>query len=641
VLIGFAALSWAGCSSSSSNDAFLLPDSSFADGGAPIDAGAIADAAAVDAGMMNSAVQHLMNALAAQEGVNQSLTSPGIQFDVTAIRMRLATTSTAIAVVASELMIASDMLKTGTSSTASLFVNAAINEVTFQQSLTTLLNESAANTSTRTYLAHFQELQAHGSVTFSDTNIALSKLDAGPSAPASGRILMASDVAASPGYRVQIIANQLNFATAVAIGGDGTVYVAEAGYSYGGITAPARILSFAPQAVQMGTLQTPNVLIAGRFNPPIAGMAIRGNTLFVSHRGTISAVDLRTMNVTDIITDLPAGGDHPNEGITIGPDQRLYLTIGTVTNSGVVGVDNYVFGWLPKTPMLRDHSCRRLTLAGDNFLAGNILTAPVGDLAITGVYLPFGGVSVRGQMTHAEIKCNGAVLSSELDGTDLHVFADGFRNPFGIAFNANGDLFVTENGPDFRGSRPLNAPDNFYRVLRGGWYGFPDFFSGIPVSMYFNARIGPLPPVLLDPPQLAGQPIVRFAQHASANGFDFARDDVFAPRGTAFVAEFGDLTPFTAGGIQLEAGHRVVEVSEEGVITSFLAATTVIGGNAMRAASALFRPTDARFDTNTTRERALYVIHFGQVEGVAGGVIPVLGTGALLRITKTATTTMP
>ena len=58
-----------------------------------------------------------------------------------------------------------------------------------------------------------------------------------------------------------------------------------------------------------------------------------------------------------------------------------------------------------------------------------------------------------------------AVLSANLDGTDLKLEGWGFRNPTGLAFNEEGRLFTAVNGADERGSRPIvDDADKFFEV---------------------------------------------------------------------------------------------------------------------------------------------------------------------------------
>ena len=46
-------------------------------------------------------------------------------------------------------------------------------------------------------------------------------------------------------------------------------------------------------------------------------------------------------------------------------------------------------------------------------------------------------------------------------------YADGLRNPYGLAIDSNGTIYATDNGPDF------GPPDEFHRVVPGGQHGYP------------------------------------------------------------------------------------------------------------------------------------------------------------------------
>ncbi|MBI3968069.1 MAG: PQQ-dependent sugar dehydrogenase, partial [Chloroflexi bacterium] len=212
-----------------------------------------------------------------------------------------------------------------------------------------------------------------------------------------------------------------------------------------------------------------------------------------------------------------------------------------------------------------------MMLAGVNYTTGNPLTPDVSDTATTGAYRPFGTPSQSRQVVRGRIPCTGAILRANLDGSGLEVFADGFRNPYGLAFHPDGRLFTVENGPDARGRRPVSGPDNFYEVVQGGWYGFPDFYGGVPVNdPSRRAETGDLSqPVLQNPPPLARQPIARLANHSTSVGFDFSRAEAFAPVGEAFIAQLGDLTPTTAGGVKVPAGRQVQLQSGRPLLSSW------------------------------------------------------------------------
>ena len=107
-------------------------------------------------------------------------------------------------------------------------------------------------------------------------------------------------------------------------------------------------------------------------------------------------------------------------------------------------------------------------------------------------------------------------------------------------------LFVTENGYDDRGSRPVwGTPDVLWEVKQGVWYGWPDFSAGMPLTNRWFKPPGKEQPrfLLAEHPYLPPKPAALFGVHSSANGFDFSRNPAFGHVGQAFVALFGDQAP--------------------------------------------------------------------------------------------------
>lgn len=68
---------------------------------------------------------------------------------------------------------------------------------------------------------------------------------------------------------------------------------------------------------------------------------------------------------------------------------------------------------------------------------------------------------------YARVAWRGWVLRLSPDGKKMEPFACGFRSPDGIGFDADGNLLVTDNQGDWRGTSPL------YVVKQGGFYGQP------------------------------------------------------------------------------------------------------------------------------------------------------------------------
>ncbi len=60
-----------------------------------------------------------------------------------------------------------------------------------------------------------------------------------------------------------------------------------------------------------------------------------------------------------------------------------------------------------------------------------------------------------------------AILRFNPDTGATEKYADGLRNPFGLAIDANGVIYATDNAPDY------GPPDEFHRVVPGGQHGYP------------------------------------------------------------------------------------------------------------------------------------------------------------------------
>src|SRR5205085_6525834 len=124
------------------------------------------------------------------------------------------------------------------------------------------------------------------------------------------------------------------------------------------------------------------------------------------------------------------------------------FSIGTATNSGVVGEDNYNFGWLKRHPNFHDIPAQDIKLNGQNFTTADPLH---GGKASTGAYLPFGTSSHPGQIIKGQIPCTGGIFRMATAGATtqpssrVELVAWGLRNPFGLAIAPDGKLYSTEN----------------------------------------------------------------------------------------------------------------------------------------------------------------------------------------------------
>lgn len=440
----------------------------------------------------------------------------------------------------------------------------------------------------------------------------------------------ASAVAVPAGYRIEVVATGLNMPTGVAFDAAGRPHVVEAGYSYGEHFAEPRVLR-----VEADGRLTVVARGAPREHTPWNGITFARGAFYIAQGGAAGGGRIARLDpdgtITAIVSDLPSLGDHHTNGPVAGPDGWIYFGQGTATNAGVVGTDNYDYGWLPRHPRFHDQPCADVTLRGLDFESDDPLRRG-GGRVVTGAFVPFGTPTEPGQVIEGALPCSGAVMRVRPDGSGLELVAWGFRNPYGLAFSPDGELYLTENGFDVRGSRPVfGAPDYLWKVEPGRWYGWPDFSGGLPVTEdpFAEAGVEPGGALLAELPGEVPRPAARLAVHASANGFDFSRSPGFGHVGDAFVAEFGDMAP-KVGKVLDPVGFQVVRVSPDtGVAHGFARNRHGKGPASTSGGGGLERPIAARFDPSG---RDLYVVDFGMLTVSEDGVVPRPRTGVLWRI---------
>jgi glucose/arabinose dehydrogenase len=301
-----------------------------------------------------------------------------------------------------------------------------------------------------------------------------------------------------------------------------------------------------------------------------------------------------------------------------------------------VGEDNASFGWLSRKKDFHDIPCKDIELKGENYESENVLTEAQGDKATTGAFLPFGTPSTPGQVIKGMIPCTGAVMRVPVNGGKVELVAWGLRNPFGLAFSAAGDLYITENAYDERGSRPVwGTGDVLWKIETGKWYGWPDFSAG--VKMENNDEFKPpgkslVKPVLNKNPEQPPAPSAVFAVHTSADGIDFSKSSSFGFENEAFVAEFGDMAP-NVGKVWDPVGFKVVRVDvKTGVIRDFAVNKGKRNGPASKLKTGgLERPVAVKFDQSGNN---LIVVDFGVLTMGAKGAEPRQNTGVIWRISK-------
>lgn len=434
------------------------------------------------------------------------------------------------------------------------------------------------------------------------------------------------------GYTIEPVVWNLTAPDSVTFDDQGNMYIAEAGYPFTGLPQVPRILKVDSQTGNV------SVLINTGLNAPVVDINFNEDDglIYVAHRDKISTVDMEG-EITDIVVGLPANGDHHVNQIAFSQDgQRMYFGVGTATDSGVVdGADPVNLGWLKELPFVHDIPGKNITLAGVNYEMPNPLTAEENDTILSGAFVPFGTITEEGQVIEGDTKCNGCILSANLDGTDLRLEGWGFRNPTGLEFNEEGRLFTAVHGADEARSRPIaDDEDKFYEVILNEteppWYGWPDYFGDAqPVTdPRFQSELSneTLQFVMAEHPEVV-EPLALFQPaHTAVIQMDFA-DESFGFAGEAFVSQMGAFRP-TPPELGI-VGQDIVRVNpDSGNISQFLM---------LEQPSTSFRPTDVLFheqeeDGNNT---ALYVVDWGNLE-LPPMTIP--NSGIVWKITKTEAT---
>jgi glucose/arabinose dehydrogenase len=408
------------------------------------------------------------------------------------------------------------------------------------------------------------------------------------------------DIAVPAGYKVEVFAKGLNFPTGIAFRGSATnfrVFVLESGVGlpgrcnsneapvFGGkfsasnpFTPDLLVLDKTGRVVR-GPIGKPTRSGAG-FQPdgPPIGLTFEngfaGGTLFAtdSNQGArgalgvgnntsrIVTIDLRSGKVHTFISGLPTG-DHPTE-MLLSKDGWLYWSQGSATNSGVTGHDNGAGG------NQHDIACQDVTLSRHTWSSGDgHLTSGYSNHGVT---RPGATVPAFEDATHKGM-CTGAILRAKIHAAKpvntVEPFSWGYRNPFGIRFAPRshalkGGLFVTENGEDERGARPVNnAPDRLQLAQQNpdgspDYHGWPNRFGFLDSTQALFNPIGgpgddnpaavvgkPVEPVLAFFPQPPVSPLAIEPADDAVVGPDFAPAGyVHGPvqSGAALIAREGD-----------------------------------------------------------------------------------------------------
>ena len=207
-----------------------------------------------------------------------------------------------------------------------------------------------------------------------------------------------------------------------------------------------------------------------------------GDIVIMSQAGRFWKFDPTSGATTALTYPGYSGGGGLHRGLTFGPDGTMYVVsliggggspIGVTVRKGVgtgttrtwttmATSDTYPFP--AGTPF--DHSFNAALVSPDNKF----------------LYISSGSRSDHGEVVNGSreaalssavfrlpITANGVMLKNDeaMLKAGGYLFADGTRNSFDLALNANGDIFAGDNGPD------MDLPEEINWLREGRHYGFP------------------------------------------------------------------------------------------------------------------------------------------------------------------------
>ena len=129
-----------------------------------------------------------------------------------------------------------------------------------------------------------------------------------------------------------------------------------------------------------------------------------------------------------LIEDIPNKGINKEDTRILINDGKLYLTIGTSTNSGIVDEE----GENPDIPPVD------IVLSGRNY-----------DENKKGAFVPYNTKTVKGEKVKGNVLGNGAIIEFNIESKKKQLYSYGIRNVKGFDLNSSGD---------YSGGDPVNSP---------------------------------------------------------------------------------------------------------------------------------------------------------------------------------------
>lgn len=494
--------------------------------------------------------------------------------------------------------------------------------------------------------------------------------------PEVTRKVTPEDVVVPEGLKIEAVSEGLTYPVDVTFDEEGTLYIAEAGgHTYG--TKPekapdARIMKRTEEGkwevvydkvVPMQAIRDANTSadMPEGLIPPVTGVTYYEGKLYISHRSRYSTYDLETGEFNTIVNGLPSWGEFLNAK-PIFKDGKMYFFLSTQGNSGVQEAHWVNVIDIFKKPNAHEVPGEDVVLTGLNYWVPTKKVSIMNkDSVLTGIYVPLGTVTKAGQVVEGQEICNGAFFRCNPDGSDIERIAWGLRSSFGYRFSPDGRLITTMNSANPMPPRGLYFDyEPIYEIKEGEWYGWPDFYSGIPITderFEFKDEVRKFALTkethrkLLKGRDLPLQPIAKMPVHTAAQGMVFGNEALGVPEEDILVAEFGTIIPFFKGekyhpnlpkGVPEEGdapegvsynwpGFKVQRVNlQTGEVYNFIFNESRVPASATENAGGLERPIQMEWSP----DGELYIVDFGIVEFNDNGMSAHPFTGVLWKVSK-------
>lgn len=184
-----------------------------------------------------------------------------------------------------------------------------------------------------------------------------------------------------------------------------------------------------------------------------------GESLYFISNNKLMSFDINNKTIKEHIASLPNTGDY-KDILLKSYNDKLFITIGAMTNSGVVGDDNT---WINENKDNHDLTPETIKVKENS----------------KGAFVKKGETNTSNQTIKASEIGNSSVVIFNTSTGDVKTYAWGIRNIKGIDITADGKIYATVGGYEPRGERPVyNDSDYIYEIKKDHWYGFPDYSGG-------------------------------------------------------------------------------------------------------------------------------------------------------------------